>query len=147
MDNVGVSSQIVEDAAGIVLKSRRYSNTTSNRPSLIDLLDHVLFTRELTIFLDAVSIILIRYKAGFVRVAVFANVNGRAFFAIVMTSGSVDRTSLISNVLLVDEFESIECGTTVATIISSIARDNDLRRNVDIRPCSLSCNLNSVRKR
>jgi hypothetical protein len=35
---------IVEDAAGVVLKKRGYSNTASNRTSLIDLLDHVLLS-------------------------------------------------------------------------------------------------------
>jgi hypothetical protein len=110
-------------------------------------LDHVLFTGELTEFLNTVSVILIRDETRFMRVAIFADVNGRAFFAVVVTSGSVDGASLVSNGILVDELECVECSTTVATIISSIAGDNNLRRNVDVRPCSLSGNLDSVRKR
>jgi len=94
--------------------------------------------------INTVNVVLIGYEAGLVRVAVFTHVDGGALFTVVVASGSVNRAGFISDVLLVDESEGIECGTSVATIISSITRYDDLGRDVDVRPGSFSCNLYSV---
>jgi hypothetical protein len=63
-----------------------------------------------------------------------------------MTSGSVDGASFVSNVSFMHELESINCLTSVATIISHIARNDDLGGDVYIRPGSLSGNFDSVRE-
>jgi hypothetical protein len=99
----------------------------------------------LTVFSNTVGVIFIWYETGFMRLAVFADVDGRALFAVIMASSSIDRASLISNVLFVDEFECIECSSSVATIISCIAGNDNLGGDVDVRPGSLSGNLYSVR--
>jgi hypothetical protein len=113
---------------------------------LVDLLDHVLLAGDLPILVHTVDVVLVRDEAWLVRVAVLADVDRGAFLAIVVTSGSVDGASLISDVLLVDECEGVEGSTSVATIISSIARYDHLGRDVDVRPGSSPCNLYSVRK-
>jgi hypothetical protein len=102
---------------------------------------------NVSILINGVCVIFIRNEAWFMRVAVFADIDGRAYFAVVVTSGSVNGASLVSNILFMDEFEGIECGSPVAPIISSITRDDYLRRNVDVRPLSISCDLYSIGER
>jgi len=114
------------NARSIVLEESRYCNTTSDRSSLVNFLNHCIFSMNVSILINGVCVIFIRNEAWFMRVAVFACIDGRAYFAVVVSSGSVDGASFISNILLVDEFEGIECSSSVATIISHITRDDYL---------------------
>jgi len=142
--NVNVSSRVMEDARCVVLKGSRNCNTTSDRPSLVNFLDHCIFSCYVCILINSVSVILIRDEAWFVRITVFAGINWRAYFSVVVTSGSVNGASLISNVWVVDEFEGTHCSSSVAPIISHVARDDYLRGDVDIRPCGISHDLYSI---
>jgi hypothetical protein len=98
VDNVKVSSLIVINARSIVLEESRNCNTTSNRPSLVDFLNHCIFSMHVCILIKGICVIFIRNEAWFVRGTVFASIDGRAYLAVVMSSGSVDRASLISNI-------------------------------------------------
>lgn len=117
MDNVLVSSGVLIDATGVVLKGLRYCNTAGNRASLIDFLDHVLFSRDLAILVNTIGQVLIGDEAGLVRVAVFADSKGGALVSVVMSSGSVDGAGLISHIGLVDIGKGIESSSSVASII------------------------------
>lgn len=70
------SCGIMEDSTSVVVECRWDSNSTGNRSSLVDFLNHVLFTMYLAEFLDSVHVIFRRYEAGFVRVAIFAHHDG-----------------------------------------------------------------------
>jgi hypothetical protein len=61
-----------------------------------------------------------------------------------VTSGSVDGAGLISDLVLVHPLEGIVSLTTMATIITR-AGDQNLWGDVDIWPCSLSGDLDSIR--
>ena len=77
-------------------------------------------------------------------VAVLANCGVSARVTIVVTSGKIDLAGLISDVGLMHKLESIKCLTSVTTIISHIARDDDLGGDVYIGPGGLSADLDSI---
>jgi hypothetical protein len=64
---------------------------------------------------------------------------------VVVASGSVNCAGLISDFILVHPLESVVGFSTVAAIVTT-ARDKNLRSDVDIRPSSLSSDLNSIGK-
>jgi len=63
-----------------------------------------------------------------------------------MTSGSVDGAGLISYLILVHVVVGTQRLTTMATVVESAARYQNLRSNVDIWPCSLPDNFDSIRE-
>jgi hypothetical protein len=58
----------------------------------------------------------------------------------------IDGASLIGNVVVVDILEGVDGFTTTASEILVFTRNYDLRRNVNVRPSSLSLDLNSIGK-
>jgi hypothetical protein len=61
-----------------------------------------------------------------------------------MTSGLIDGACLISDVVIVDVLEGIYWFTTTATEIFVLTGNDDLRRDVDVGPSSLSLDLDSI---
>jgi hypothetical protein len=69
----------------------------------------------------------------------------RADLAIIMTAGLVNRAGSVRSFVVVHVPEDIECPSAVAAIIELFARNKYLWGNVDVRPCSIPCNLYTVR--
>jgi len=89
-------------------------------------LHHVLFATDLTELVNSIDKVLIWDKAGLTWVAVTAGLHGRAFLTIVVTTGSVDRASSVSNFIVCHPCESVIGLTTVATLIWSLTGDKNL---------------------
>jgi len=66
--------------------------------------------------------------------------------AIFPATSLVDRASLIGDVVVVDVLKSIHGLTSRATEVLVLTGDDDLGRDVDVGPGSLSLDLNSIRK-
>jgi len=94
---------------------------------------------------NAVDQVLIWDETWLFWVAVFALDNAGAFNSVVVASGLVDGASLIGDIVGVHVLVSVHWLTTVATIILSLTRNDNLRGDVDIGPSSLSLDLDSIR--
>jgi hypothetical protein len=77
-------------------------------------------------------------------VTVFASADRRALDAVVIASGLINGASLISHIVVVHPFISIDWLTTMATLILGFTRNDDLWGDVDIGPSSLPRNLDSI---
>lgn len=118
VNNVLVTSGIFEDTRGVVLKSIGDGDTTCNRSTLVDLLHHGLLTRDLSVLVNLVSVVLIRDEASLTGHAVLALEHGAALNTIIVTTSSIDGTSFVCNVIVMHPLEGIISLTTVATIIT-----------------------------
>jgi len=153
MDNIHIAGGVIEDSTGVVFKSIWDSNTTGKWSSLVNLLHHVLFTRDWTVLVNLVDKIGVWNEAGFTWVAVSAESHVGARNTIVATTGSVDSAGLISAVILIPVSVTIDSKSTVATIIGFITchvvstGNKNLWGDIDLWPSSVSSDLYSVRER
>jgi len=90
MSDVHVTCGVNEDAAGVVVEGSWCGNTACNWTSLIDFLDHCIFSSDSVKLIDLVHVISVRDEAVVVGVAVAAGCDGRALDAVVVASGSVN---------------------------------------------------------
>lgn len=144
MYNVEVASGILIDSTSVVFKGRRNSDTASNGSSLVDFLHHSLFSLNRAEFSYVVDVVLIRYEARLVRVAVLAHGSVGTLHTIVVTSGSVDGAGLVSDVGVVHELVGSNGFSSVTSVSVHLARDDNLGRDVDVWPLCISGNLYSV---
>ena len=144
VDNFSVTSLITEDTTGVVLESIWDGDTASKGTSLIDLLHHIFFTSNFTVFINTVGVIIGWDVASLTRVAVTAHGHGGANLTVVVTTSHVGGAGLISDVVLVDPLESVEGKSTVATIIRGLTRDEDLRGDVNLGPGTITSDLDSI---
>lgn len=96
---------------------------------------------------NLVDMVLIWDETWLMWVTVSALSDWRAVNSVIVTSSSIDRTSLISYFVLVHPFKSKNWLTTVTSIILLLTGNNNLWGDVDIGPSSLSSNLDSIRER
>jgi len=143
VDNIDITCLIFEDSRGIVLHSLCDGNTACNWASLVDLLHHGLLSREMSELINSVDQIFIWDETS-LMVTVFASADWRAFNAVIIASGLINGASLISHIVVVHPFISIDWLTTMATLILGLTRNDDLWGDVDIGPSSLSSNLDSI---
>ena len=111
---------------------------------MVDLLHHGLFTLEVSELLDLVNLVLVWDEARLMRVTVSALGDVRALDSVIVASGLIHGAGFISDFVVVHVLISINRFSTVASLILHLAGDQDLRSDVDIRPSSLSGNLDSV---
>jgi hypothetical protein len=107
-------------------------------------LHHFFLTRDLTVLIGVINLVVVLVPASFGWGAVLAHDLLGAFGTVVVTSGSVDGAGLISDLVSVHPFEGVIGLTTMATIVTG-AGDQNLWCDVDIWPSSLSGNLDSIR--
>lgn len=143
--NIRVTGLVMEDSAGIVLKSVWNSNTTCNGASLINFLHHFCFSWYLSVLVSMEDLIRI-WSVAFhcARITSFTLNISWAFLAVIMASCSVNGASLIRCLICMHPFKSIKSFTSVAALITT-AGDKHLRSNVNVRPSCTSCNLDSIR--
>jgi hypothetical protein len=146
VDNVGVASCVTEDSTGVIFKCIWDSNTASNWSTLCDFLLHVRFSLNFTILFDLVVQILVWDETGCTWVAVTANFHGGAFLTIVVATSLVDGASSVGDFVGVHPGEGVIGLTTVATLIWSFTRDQNLWGDVDVWPGCLSLDFDSIGK-
>jgi hypothetical protein len=117
VDNVSITGGIIENSTSVALESIRDGNTASNGASLIDLLQHVVFSGEITELINTVDVVLVRYKAISVGMAILALVNRGTFNAIVMATSLIYGARLVCNLIFTHEIESTKGETTVTAVI------------------------------
>lgn len=145
MDYVQVAGFIIVNTTGVSLERIGDCNTASNGTALINLLHHVILTCNRAELVDLEDTVLSRYVAfAATRVASLANVDGSAIDAVVVTASLIDGAGLISDVVVVHEFEGRQGLTTVAAVIIHGARYDNLRRDADVGPLSVSVDLNTI---
>jgi hypothetical protein len=118
VNDVLVTGLIFKDTRGVVLKSIRDSDTTSNGTSLVNLLHHSLLSRDFAILVNLVSVVGVGYEAALSGHAVLTLEHGAALGAIIVSTSSVDRAGFVGNIVVVHPLESVISFTTMATIIS-----------------------------
>jgi len=149
VDRFGDASVVAVNASSVVVKGLGHSDIASNGTSLVDLLHHVLLTRDIAEFVNTVDHVLVGHEASLTRVAVAANVHGRAFLCdglvLFVSESAVDRAGLIGDLVVGHPLEGVVGVATMAAIVLLLAGDDDLGGNVDIRPGSLAGNLYPIR--
>ena len=65
---------------------------------------------------------------------------------VVKTASLIDGACFISDFIVGHPFEGVVRFTSMAAQVFGFTRDNDLRRDVDVRPLSIPGNLDSVRE-
>jgi len=143
VDNIEITGGILEDTRSVVLHSLSDGNTACNWASLVDFLHHGLLSSNMSELINSVDQVFIWDKASLV-VTVFACADWRALNTVIITSGLINRASLIGHVVDVHPLVSVHWLTTVATLILSFTRNDNLRGDVDIGPSSLPRNLDSI---
>jgi len=118
VDDVLVTGLVIEDTASVVLEGSWNGNTASNWTSLVDFLHHGLLTGDFTVLISVIDLVVILIEASLRWVAVLAHDLLGALGTVVVTSGSVDGASLISNLVVVHPLEGVVGLTTVAAIVS-----------------------------
>ena len=144
MDDVHITSSIAEDTTSVVVELDGDCNTTGDGTALVDFLHHVFFARNSAEFVDTIDVVGIGDEAGLSGRAVSAHIHGRALLAIVVTTSSVDGAGLVGDFVEVHPLESVVSFTTVAAIVFHFAGDEHLRGNVDVRPGSITGDLNAI---
>ena len=146
VDDVEVASVITVDATSVFLEGVGDGNTASNGTSLVDLLHHSLLARDHAVLLNTVHEVLVGDEAGLARVAVTTHSHSRADLTVVKTATKIDGACLISDIVVSDPLKSVNRLTTVATHVSRLTGNDDLRRDVDIGPGSLTGDLYTIRE-
>jgi len=144
MNNVFVVSFVDEDSTSVSVKSLGHCDSTGDRSAVVDLSHHMFFAVDMSVFLNIVNWILIRYKAILMRCAVLAVHNRRAFDSVIVAFTLVGGAGLVSDPVVVNPLESIEGVASMAPVVVHITRKQNLRSDVDFRPCSFPGYLNSV---
>lgn len=93
---------------------------------------------------NLIDFVLIWDEAWLMWVTVSAHGDVGALDTVVMASSLIQRAGFISDFIVVHELVSVNWLSTVASIIFHLARDQNLRSDVDIGPSCLSCNLDSI---
>jgi len=146
MNSMNITSDVVEDAAFVFVEAFGHSDGASKRTSLHELVHHSLFSLNVTILIYTILIVAWRNVASLSRFAVAAHLHGRAILTVGPATGLVNRTSFIGDVVFTNPFVPVVGISTVATVVFLFARDENLWSNVDIRPGSITCNLDTVRE-
>lgn len=135
---------VLEDTAGVVDEFLGDGDGASDRASLVDLVDHVLFSHDISVFVDSVDLGAFLSPTSLAGEAVLALDFSSATNTIVMTVSLVGGAGFIGDVVVVDPFVSGPSITAVAAFVGEFAGDQNLRRQVDIGELGFTSNFDSV---
>ena len=90
VDQLLIASVITVDSTGVIFECRRHCDSTSNGSSLIDFVHHGFLTRDGTVLVDVIVVVLIGHETSLTSEAISANIHGRADFAIGVATGAVN---------------------------------------------------------
>jgi len=144
VDNFLITSQILVDSTGVVLKGIGDGDVASNGSSGVDFSHHSGLTLNVAPGLDVVLVVLGGDVASFTGFAITAETHGGAAETVVKTTALVNSASLVGDVVLVNPLVGVVGGTTVASHVVVFAGDEDLGSDLDIGPRSLSGDLDTI---
>jgi hypothetical protein len=98
----------------------------------------------MAVFVDVVLVVGLGDDTSRGGCAVTAHGHSGAALTVVPTSSLVNSASLISDIVALNPLVSVVSIATVATVIGLLARDQNLRSQVNIGPLSVTQNLDSV---
>lgn len=138
------SGFINEDASSIIFEFGSDSDCAGDGSSLEDFVHHVGFSFNQSILFDSVDFSSGLDEATLSWHAVLALDHSRAPNSIIMAKGLIRRAGLVSDVVVVNPLVSVLGITSVTTFVRSLARNEHLRGEVDIRPLGFSHDFDSV---
>jgi hypothetical protein len=138
------TSIINEDAASVVSEGVSNSNGTSDGSSLIDLVDHILLSFNQSKFVNSIDLCSFLSPASTVGEAVLALDLSTASDTVIMSEGLIRGACLVSDVVVVDPLISILSVSSTTAIVWCFAGDEDLWRDVNIRPLGFSLDLDTI---
>jgi hypothetical protein len=137
--NMDDTTRVVEDVRSI--------DTAGDGSSLVELIhDGHLIVSNRAVLTDGVGVPSVRNGASFTRITVFAKDIFAAFKTVGVATSLIRRAGFVSNTILVDVVVCSERVTTIATEIRVLTRDENLRSKVNVRPSTLSHDLNTIRE-
>ena len=145
MNDIQIASVVTVNSTSVFLERLGHSDVTSNRSSLVDFLLHVLFANNSAELFDSIDHVLVWDEAGLTWIAVATHVHGRADLTIVVALSTIDGASLVSDLVIGHPLKRVIRISSMATIVLGLARDDDLRGDVDIGPGGLTGNLYPIR--
>jgi len=99
-----------------------------------------------SILVNSIDVVGVWNEAWFMWITVHADSDWVTLDTIIIASGSVDGAGLIGDFVVVHPCVCVNWLTTVASVICLLAGDNNLWRNVDVWPSTLSDDLDSIGK-
>lgn len=147
MDSVQITRLIAVNSSSVGIKSFRYGYVTSNWSALVDFFLHVFFTINLAKLINLIHKVGVWHMTSLTWGAVSANIHCGARITPVVANGGVNWASFVSDFVIVHPLECGVCISSITAIVSLFARNNNLWRDVDIRPRCLTCYFYSIWKR
>jgi uncharacterized membrane protein HdeD (DUF308 family) len=98
----------------------------------------------MTILINSIGVVFWRNVTGLSRFTVAAETHRTATNAVIPTSGLVNRTSFISDVIMMNPFVCVVRISTVAAIVFLFTGNQNLGSDVNVGPGSLAVNFDSV---
>lgn len=99
---------------------------------------------DVAVLVNPIDIVFRWNVAGLSWLAVAAESHSTASNAVIPASCLVNRASFIGNVIFMNPLVCIVCVSTVAAVIFLLTGNQNLGCDVNIGPCSLTCNFYSV---
>ncbi len=140
------SSFINKNTWSIVSELLSNSNCTSNRSTLIDFINHCLFSFNLSELRNSIDFSTGLSKTSTIWHTVFTFNHSTATNSVVMSISLIRWASLISNIVVMNPLIGILSISSTTAFIRLLAWNQNLRRNNNIRPLGFSCNFDSVTK-
>lgn len=138
------ASSVNKDATSVVSKGFSNGNCASNWPSLIDLVNHILLSCNQSEFFNSVDLCPFLSPASSVRKAVLALNLCTASNSIIMAKSLIWGAGLVSDIIIVNPFISVLGITSTTSFIGGFTRNEDLWRDVDVRPLCISSNFDTI---
>ena len=108
---------VIINTISICFKICWISDSTSDWTTLVDFIHHIVFAFDLSVFFNTISIVFIWYKACLTSFAITAHRHSTTSNTVCPTTTLINRTSLISYVIIEDPFVGKVSSTTMATKI------------------------------
>jgi len=146
VNNVRISGSVAIDSSLVCFKRVGDGDTASERSTLGNFLLHGCLTLDSGVLVDTVNLVVIGDEASLGRVAISGDLHSGALGSVVVTTGQVDGSLSIGDLVGAHPLESLDGFSSVATtsIVIKIARDEDLGRDVDIGPGCLTGDLDTI---
>lgn len=142
-----ITSSVDEYSACVVIKSLGDCHSADNGSSLLYFVHHFFLTANSSVLRNWVNFCVRLCPAALSRRAILAFNLSRTPKPICPSQGLVDAAGFICDIIFVNIFEGgyrITSGTPLVTLLTG---EKNLRRDIDVRPFCISCNLYSVGER
>lgn len=140
------SGFVDENASSIVFELFGCIQTAGNGPSLVDFVHHSVCAVDGAILVHAVDMVRLLRPAPLSRPAVAALDKIGAIQSVGPSLRLIDTAGFVCDIILVHELERRQMGTSLAPVVVLVlvARNNNLRSDIDIWERGFSGDLDSV---